>query len=144
MKQRGKLYYAFKPLLQKPKKNEASFYAIIEGRQAGPIKEKELKKFISNGDIKNDTLMWTCGLSEWQPANQLPIVYKYLLLDSNKRTQKSMDVINNSSLREDILKALVALGYNKTDYATLVDRVIQNNPELSMEEMLKVIISGKG
>ena len=127
-----------------PKRNEVSFYAIIEGRQAGPIKEKELKKFIANGDIKNDTLMWTYGLSEWQSANQLPIVYKYLLLASNKRSQKSMNVINNSSLREDILKALVALGYHKTDYATLVDKVIQNNPELSMEEMLKVIISGKG
>ena len=105
--------------------------------------EKELKKFISNGDITSDTLIWTYGLSEWQPANQLPIVYKYLLLDSNKRTQKSMEFIDNSSLREDILKALVALGYRKTDCATIVDKLIQNNPELSMEEMLKVIISGK-
>lgn len=143
MRQRGRLHYALKPLLQMPKRNEVSFYAIIEGRQAGPIKEKELKKFISNGDITSDTLIWTYGLSEWQPANQLPIVYKYLLLDSNKRTQKSMEFIDNSSLREDILKALVALGYRKTDCATIVDKLIQNNPELSMEEMLKVIISGK-
>ena len=54
-----------------------------------------------------------------------------------------MEFIDNSSLREDILKALVALGYRKTDCATIVDKLIQNNPELSMEEMLKVIISGK-
>lgn len=144
MRQRSRLYYALKPLIQTPKKNEGSFYAIIEGRQTDPIKEKELKKFISNGDITSDTLMWTYGLSEWQPANQLPIVYKYLLLASNKRTQISKGAISNSSLREDLLKAIAALGYRKNDYVTIVDKVIQDNPRLSMEEMLKILISRKG
>jgi Holliday junction resolvasome RuvABC DNA-binding subunit len=143
MRQRERLYNTFKPLLQKPKKNETSFYAIIEGRQAGPIKEKELKKFISNGDITSDTLMWTYGLSEWQPANQLPIVYKYLLLASNKRTQISKGIISNSSLREDLLKAITTLGYCKNDYTTIVDKVIQDNPGLSMEKMLKIILAPK-
>ena len=57
MRQRSRLYYALKPLIQTPKKNEVSFYAIIEGRQAGPIKEKELKKFISYMDLI-DSLMY--------------------------------------------------------------------------------------
>ena len=143
MMRASRLFYAFKPLLQTPKKNEVSFYAIIEGRQAGPIKEKELKKFISNGDITSDTLMWMYGLSEWRPANQLPIVYKYLLLASNIPAQTSKGVIVKSSLREDILKAMTAIGYRRNDYTTIVDKMIQDNPGLSMEEMLKKILSQK-
>lgn len=48
------------------------FYAAADGAQ-GPIGEAELLRLIDSGVIREDTLLWKEGLSEWVPAGQLAV-----------------------------------------------------------------------
>ncbi len=49
---------------------EVSFYLALEGEAAGPFKKTELREKISSGTLTRDTLVWTEGMKEWQPAGE--------------------------------------------------------------------------
>ena len=48
------------------------FYAASDGAQ-GPIDEAELFRLIDAGVVREETLLWKEGLSEWIPAAQLAV-----------------------------------------------------------------------
>ncbi len=56
------------------------FYAIIEGNQAGPFTEQELKRLILDKKITKETSLWKPGLINWEIAEKLPEVLKLVAL----------------------------------------------------------------
>jgi S-DNA-T family DNA segregation ATPase FtsK/SpoIIIE len=48
------------------------FYAVIDGRQAGPFPLAEIARLVNAGSIGKDTLIWRQGLTAWQVAASLP------------------------------------------------------------------------
>jgi hypothetical protein len=56
------------------------FYAIIEGKQAGPFSEQELSKLITDKKIVKETYIWKPGLINWEIAEKLPEVLKLVAL----------------------------------------------------------------
>lgn len=44
------------------------WYYALEGRQAGPVDENELKNLAITGVVQPDTLVWRNGFDNWQPA----------------------------------------------------------------------------
>jgi len=56
------------------------YYAIIDGKQAGPFSEQELCRLIQDKKIVSETYMWKPGLSKWDLAKNIPDVLKLVIL----------------------------------------------------------------
>jgi uncharacterized membrane protein len=50
----------------------SDWYYAAENEQKGPINESELKAQLASNKISGDTLVWTDGMDNWTPANQVP------------------------------------------------------------------------
>tara|TARA_B110000438_G_scaffold299611_1_gene350162 strand:+ start:92 stop:1435 length:1344 start_codon:yes stop_codon:yes gene_type:complete len=46
-------------------------YHSTEGKQVGPYPETEFISFFVNGQLRPETLVWTEGLAQWTPANEI-------------------------------------------------------------------------
>ena len=44
---------------------------VINGKPAGPYDEATLKTMLKSGEISNDSLIWTEGMTDWQPLNTI-------------------------------------------------------------------------
>lgn len=62
------------------KTQQASFYVIIEGKQAGPFSENELSQLIAEKKVVNETYIWMPKLPDWKMAEQIPEVLKLVAL----------------------------------------------------------------
>jgi membrane protease subunit (stomatin/prohibitin family) len=51
-----------------------SFFAVLNGAQAGPYDMAALKQMAAAREITTDTLLWHGGLTNWTPAGQMPQV----------------------------------------------------------------------
>jgi len=49
----------------------AQYFVAIEGKQTGPYSLEEIEKELLNGNITQETLLWTQGLSSWKKAGTL-------------------------------------------------------------------------
>ena len=56
------------------------YYAMIEGKQAGPFSEQEMSKLISEKKIVMETYIWKPGLIKWELAENLPDILKLVAL----------------------------------------------------------------
>jgi len=65
---------------QAPQKPGIEYYAVIDGKQAGPFNENELAVLISNKKISNETYIWHTGLREWKTAENIPAILKITAL----------------------------------------------------------------
>ena len=48
---------------------EPSWYLTRDGKQVGPLTDRELSLFAEGGNFKDGDLLWTAGLDSWKPAN---------------------------------------------------------------------------
>jgi GYF domain 2 len=48
--------------------SEAQWYLARDGKQHGPISEAELTKFIEQGHLQPNDLVWRDGFADWRPA----------------------------------------------------------------------------
>lgn len=62
------------------KSSQNSYFAVIEGKQAGPFSEQELARLIGEKIIIKETYIWKFGLSKWVFAENLPEVLKLVAL----------------------------------------------------------------
>ena len=53
-----------------PLPTEPMFHAAIDGQAAGPFTAAQLQAKIAEGVVTSDSLVWTQGMAEWQPAGQ--------------------------------------------------------------------------
>jgi membrane protease subunit (stomatin/prohibitin family) len=59
------------PLPQGPQ-----YFAAVGGQQAGPFGADALKEQIKAGSVTKETLVWTEGMAEWTPAEEVEAVAK--------------------------------------------------------------------
>lgn len=55
-----------------PLPNSATWHAAIGGQSQGPFTLAQLQQAISSGQVDKATLMWSAGMSNWQPAGEVP------------------------------------------------------------------------
>lgn len=58
------------------------YYAIIDGKQAGPFSEQELSRLIVEKKVVKETYIWKSGLPKWEIAEKLPEIIKLVALTS--------------------------------------------------------------
>ena len=56
------------------------YYAVVDGKQAGPFCETELARLINDGKLTNDTLVWHTGLGEWTRAENVPTIIRLVAI----------------------------------------------------------------
>ena len=47
-----------------------NWYYALNGQQQGPVPETEIANLAAAGVLKADTLIWSEGLTDWQPLSQ--------------------------------------------------------------------------
>jgi len=50
---------------------EPSWYLTRDGKQYGPLTDRELSLFAEGGNFKEGDLVWTAGLDTWKPADAI-------------------------------------------------------------------------
>ncbi len=75
-----------------PQANNKIYYAMLEGKQAGPFSESELTRLISEKRVVKETYLWTPGLNAWKLAEQIPEVLRLVALTPPPFTQKDEQV----------------------------------------------------
>ena len=55
-------------------------YKIIggDGQEYGPISEQQLRQWIVQGRVNEQTLVWREGMSDWQPLSSIPEFATYI------------------------------------------------------------------
>lgn len=48
------------------------WYYLQGDQQIGPVRQEELVSLLIRGQVPADTYVWSEGMAQWQPANQLP------------------------------------------------------------------------
>jgi hypothetical protein len=56
------------------------YYAVLEGRQAGPFSETELARLINDNKMSKETYVWHPGLREWKTAENVPEILRLVAL----------------------------------------------------------------
>lgn len=56
------------------------YYAVIDGRQAGPLSTDDIQTLVDRELITADVLMWRPGMTGWMRACDIPEVNRSLLL----------------------------------------------------------------
>jgi len=64
--------------MEKPQ--QQFFYAMIEGKQAGPFSEQELTRLITEKKVVKETYVWMPSLPSWKMVEQVPEVLKLVAL----------------------------------------------------------------
>jgi len=55
-----------------PPAGNVTFYTATNGQQAGPFDFNALRQQITGGQLTAQTMVWTAGMANWQPASQVP------------------------------------------------------------------------
>jgi len=56
------------------------FYAMIDGKQAGPFSETELARLITEKKVVKETYVWMPGMKDWHLAENTPPVLRLVAL----------------------------------------------------------------
>lgn len=56
------------------------YYAMIDGKQAGPFSEQDLSRLITEKKIVKESYIWKPGMPNWEIAERLPEVLKLVAL----------------------------------------------------------------
>jgi len=63
-----------------PGQTSQLYYAVFEGRQAGPFLETEIVRLINDGRITKETYIWHQGMREWRAAQDVPEILRVIAL----------------------------------------------------------------
>ena len=65
---------------QRPLTVDTVYYALIDGKQAGPFCETELARLINEKKLTKETYVWHSGLTEWKTAENIPAILRLVAL----------------------------------------------------------------
>jgi hypothetical protein len=63
-----------------PAQPERVYYAMLDGKQAGPFSETELTRLINDKKLSKETYVWRAGLAEWKTAENVPEILRLVAL----------------------------------------------------------------
>ena len=56
------------------------YYAVLDGKQAGPFSETELARLINDKKLSKETYIWHPGLAAWKTAENIPEILRLVAL----------------------------------------------------------------
>lgn len=58
----------------------ASYYIVVDGKQAGPFSDDEMQKMVKANLVGEETLVWRQGMQAWKKATEVAEINKLLLM----------------------------------------------------------------
>ena len=116
-------------------------YIALNGQQAGPFSDSELKSLIKKGLITEDVLVWRPDMAHWSAAKYVPEINKHFLLASptNKEPVAQKD---NNKLFDDLTAAMSNLGFKASSTKKVIESVVNADPDISLEDAIKEVLKG--
>jgi len=68
------------------------WYYAIAGEQSAPIPEVDLVQLFAQERLREETLVWTEGLEDWQPASQFEIFFPQLEQEQDWQKDREEEV----------------------------------------------------
>lgn len=118
-------------------------YVIVDGKQAGPFSNSELKILIKKGSLVETTMVWSPGYTNWTQAQYVPHVNKLLLLgapDKSGKAKTKAEVTEHNPLFDDLVAAMIQLGYSKKDAQSIADDILKSHPQITLPEAIKMAL----
>jgi hypothetical protein len=56
------------------------YYAVLDGKQAGPFSETEIVRLIADRKLSKETYVWYPGLTAWKTAENIPAILRLVAL----------------------------------------------------------------
>ena len=66
--------------LRPPETPPRVYYAVLDGKQAGPFSETELARLVNDKKLSRETYVWHTGLAEWKTAENIPEIVRLAAL----------------------------------------------------------------
>ncbi|MDR0601786.1 MAG: DUF4339 domain-containing protein [Treponema sp.] len=66
--------------IRQPDTQQRVYYAVLDGKQAGPFSETELARLVNEKKISRETYIWHTGLREWKTAENVPEIVRLAAL----------------------------------------------------------------
>ena len=66
--------------MRQPEPPQRVYYAVLEGKQAGPFSETEMARLINEKKLSRETYVWHTGLREWKTAENVPEIVRLVAL----------------------------------------------------------------
>lgn len=64
---------------------QREYFVVVDGAQAGPLSEQELRQLIEGQRVNEETLVWYRGLTAWRRVADVPEAMKFVLLSNVKK-----------------------------------------------------------
>lgn len=72
------------PGAEAPICQKREYFVVVDGTQAGPLGDEELKQLIEGRRVTADTLIWYQGLHAWKMVKDVPEANRWILLSESK------------------------------------------------------------
>ena len=66
--------------MRPPEPPQRVYYAVLDGKQAGPFSETELARLVNDKKLSKETYVWHTGLAEWKTAENVPEIVRLAAL----------------------------------------------------------------
>ena len=66
--------------IRPPEPPQRVYYAMLDGKQAGPFSETELARLVNDKKLSRETYIWHTGLAEWKTAENVPEIVRLAAL----------------------------------------------------------------
>lgn len=63
-----------------PQPAPMKIYVAVDGQPVGPMNENEFALMVTQRKVNKDTLVWTPGMQNWQPLEQVPNILKIVAM----------------------------------------------------------------
>jgi hypothetical protein len=68
----------------------AEWYYARDGSQVGPVGIDELRRLVSAGQIHEETLVWTAGMTAWTPVREVPGLVDVRIASANHAATRAL------------------------------------------------------
>jgi len=134
------LLYGFSTFLEKE-----MFNLLISVNGVGPVSALIMLSSLSNQDISSAILSGNSGLLQKVKGIGAKTAER-IIVDLRDKVQKfnisgeNISVLANNKIKEEALSALEVLGISKKMSEKIADKVLKQNPDVSVEDLVKQIL----
>jgi hypothetical protein len=122
-----------------PPPPQIQYNVSVNGQDSGSFNWQQLQKMVQKGQLTKDTHVWKQGMAGWELAGNVQELTS--LFGSVPPPPPPSQVVDTTALRNEARKALSSLGFNKTSIDKTLDVLLKENPNYSVEELVKVALS---
>jgi len=119
-----------------PPPPQIQYCISVNGQTSTPYGWKELQQMAKSGQLTKDTYVWKQGMENWEPAGSVQEISSIFGM-APPPPPPSPQAKDNTILREQAKSGLVSLSYKKPDIDKVLDLLLSEKDDYTLEELIK-------